>query len=577
MTILVLTRTAQQHGRFGPFLREICSTEGLDVEVINLDALGPDELQTQLATAEVIITAHASLWLTEIELIMDRVREGTGLVAVRPPRPLLRALGLKPLDRQAPAGYLHRTTEAAGGYGLPADAVQLPVPTDRVAFDPGSTEVIAEAFDQRDAVDGGAPAVLRTQVGKGKVIVSTYDLAAAVVRLRHGDPDRIGARSYGAVPYRQMDLIVDAVDPACWHHPQADVHGQLLAAAITEVSPTPVARWWYYPDAATTTVIIQDSDDDWSTREQFDQLLASADEFDFDLTIYLMLGDRPTVLEPADIARLRARGHSFGIHHDAVGTNWEEGDDQELTLPGIVAKDLATFAELYGGTPKANRNHCLVWAGWADLARVYAEHGVRMEFNAQGTNEAWTGYLFGSARPMRHIDTDGTIIDVFQQPTQVYDDATLVATLGEGAAEEAARAITHLEHCRTETFQPLSMQSHAVSFATYSATFFRTIWAHAHDTGIDIWSAEQWAAETDARDRSTIRTEQDGIHVVAYGTQGPRTLMIPSTRRTLVRVDGRLVDPFLRRVHGSDFAFVTLVATPEGVAHSIQIVQSSAD
>lgn len=558
MTVGLLLRSGSATGLFGRYLGEVCRSQGLaDVELIELDAIEPDGLAAELERFDRILVARCPLWQAEIEAILGRVHRGAGLVAVRPSRRLALSLGLVPLDRQQPPGYL---TE------LPEGPIQVPVPTDR--FAPGELTVRHEVSAVRED-EGETPGVLQGTYGEGTVAVITYDLAEAVVRLRQGDPDRIGTRANGVLPYRQMDLTVDAIDPACWQLPQADLHAELLIRLLTAAAPTPLPRWWFYPDPDTSTVVIQDSDDDWSSRDEFEALLDAAAEHDVRLTCYLMLGERETVLTVDDVDRLRRSGHSFGIHHDAVGVGWDEAEDSELTLERIVRTDIATFRDRIGSTPVANRNHCLIWKGWADLARVYAELGVRMDLNAQGTSEAWTGYLFGSARPARYVDLDGSVIDVFQQPTQVFDDTSVIERLGGDHEREAAAVADHLRHCRDVTFQPLSMQSHPVSFASYSGPFFTRVWRHARDLGVPIWSAEEWARDTDARDRSTMITGPDGWTVRAYGTAVPgstsgRTLMLPVPPGRTVLVDGEPAPVTRRIVAGIDYALLWLEADEAG-------------
>ncbi len=570
MTTALLTRTSAATGRFGAYLAEILRSEGLvDLERIDLDALPPEGLAEALDRFDSIVVSRCPLWRSEIDLLLARAEAGAGLVLVRPSRLLARALGLRPLDRQAPAGLLVPAADAPAELGLGAEPTQLPVPVER--FEPdgwaGATTLAAAAGDGPEA-----PALIRGPYGTGSVAVITYDLAEAVARLRQGDPGRIGTRANGVLPYRQMDLTADGIDRDRWHLPQADRHGELLAGLVTAVTPTPVPRWWYYPEPETTSVVIQDSDDDWSTREQFEAILAAAEEQDVRLTFYLMLGERETVLDADDVRRLRERGHSFGIHHDGVA-GWDDAEDPELTLQRIVRSDIETFRGRFGSTPLVNRNHCLIWQGWAELSRLYAELGVRMELNAQGTGECWTGYQFGSARPLRHVDLDGTVIDVFQQPTQVFDDLSMIDRLGGQPVTEAQAVADHLRRCRDETFEPLSMQSHPVSFAGYSAAFFTAVWAHARELGLPIWSAEDWTLETLARDRSTLETVRPGAWTaLAYG--GPaeaRTLLLPIPADQQILVDGIAVTPIRRTVHGIDHALIRLTAAPTGTRHEITL------
>lgn len=146
------------------------------------------------------------------------------------------------------------------------------------------------------------------------------------------------------------------------------------------------------------TVAVQDSDDDWSTVEEFETFAESAERHGLRTTFYLMMGNKPTALSNDAIAALRNRGHSFGIHHDAL-EHWEEGEDQNLILEEIIRQDVEKFRQQFGQAPLANRNHALVWLGVDELPRLYEELGVRMELNVHGPSDTWLKYLAGGSRP----------------------------------------------------------------------------------------------------------------------------------------------------------------------------------
>ncbi|MEV5967099.1 hypothetical protein AB0L70_35340 [Kribbella sp. NPDC051952] len=573
MTFAVLVRSGGRAGRYGHYLAEICRGEGLvDHEVLDLDTV-TTPLPELLQRFSAIVVSAGGVHRAEADALHNYVSAGGGLVLVQPSRLLAERFGFDPADRTVNPAYVGIDRSHPITAGFDPHPVQTHVTVDLYARVPPGEAVATVWLDA--TTTSPHHAVTRLDVARGQVVVFHYDLPRAVARLRHGDPDRVGSRSLGFLPYRQADLLEGHVDRSCWHLPQAEIHGRLLVNAITAVSTAPVPRWWYYPDAAMTTLVIQDSDDDWSTKEQFDQILASADEFEFHDTFYLMLGNRPTVLTDSDVADLRASGHSFGIHHDAL-EDWAEGEDQELVIEQIVRRDVAEFERRFGRRPLVNRNHCLVWQGYVDLARLWSELGVRMDFNAQGMGDAWLNYTNGSSRPLRYVDLDGTVIDTYQQPTQVFDDLSLVERLGGDPDSEAAAVADHLRSQMQAGHGPLSMQSHPVSFATYSAKFFRAVWRAARALGVQIWSAEEWARHTLARDSSTVRSQSDqrSWTVTARGIHGRSTLMIPvagTDPAPAAVVDGHRVLTHPIVIHGITYLPIPLEASEAGIVHSVTL------
>ena len=68
--------------------------------------------------------------------------------------------------------------------------------------------------------------------------------------------------------------------------------------------------------------------------------------------------------------------------------------------------------------------------GWTESARLQASYGMRMNLgfyhvgpSLQKKSGEWVyGHLTGSGRPMRFIDAQGRILNIYQQLTQLTDE-----------------------------------------------------------------------------------------------------------------------------------------------------------
>lgn len=516
-TISLITGRRGSDGVYGDYLGEILAAEGVAFSAIDLAGPSGTAQLRSLDPSHVIVVAQATLARDEARSIADAVRAGAALVVVRPSLLLQRELGLRSRNTTVRDGRLVGSDADRTTAFLAGEKIQVPTPSEIYAIDALPADVDVHATIGTDDRGGSwHPAVLSFPVGSGRATVISYDLAHAVAMLRHGDPALAGLRSIGADdPYRPTDLLAHIVDPLRWHLPQADMHNALLVNALllARGDPHEGARTWYFDGADVSTVIVQDSDDDWSTREEFTELVESAERHGMHVTFYLMAGTRPTVLDAATVHDLVARGHSFGIHHNAFDESFE-GEEQAVVLDQVIAADMAWFREEYGLDAVANRNHCLVWNGYADLPRTFAAHGVVMEFNAENSAGAWLKYLAGSGRPLRHVDERGELIDVYQQATLVFDDSLVEERLSTDVADEVAQFRETLLAHRDRFFIPLTLQSHPLSFAAYSRAFFEGCWTVATDLGVPTMSATEWARETQRRRATTVVSHSEGRDLV---------------------------------------------------------------
>lgn len=499
--LAILRRSSTRIGRYGEYLVELLRGEGLRPKfVLDLDNPKMTDLAALLETVETVVVSACLLKRQEAKQLARFVKHGGRLVVIRPSTTLRSELGLVVTTRSI-EGFIASGTEHPYARALFGHTIAGLTISDVYQHD-FSTPTVSTYLQTTD----GARVSLAFEFayGAGQVAVFGFDVAWSVAILRQGNPSRAETLSLGTGgPLRPTDLLEGAIPPEYWLAPQADLISGLLVNAIIGSTGDLLPRVWYFPQAVTTTVSVHDSDDDWSTVAEFDCLISSAKEAGILLTFYLMLGHKRTVLTPERVTELRLQGHSFGIHHDGTGPELN-GEDIAFELEDIIRKDIETFREQFGGTPLVNRNHCIIWKGYDDLPRLFAELGLIMEFNYENHVSAWLGYMAGSGRPLKYVSEIGEVIPLYQQSTHVFDDLLVEKRLTTYKNEEVVLFRQFVQRSQFFFHGAIVMQSHPVSFAGYSKGYFEACWKVLRDLEVPALSAEQWALFIKARDQSEI-------------------------------------------------------------------------
>ncbi|MBN2309393.1 MAG: hypothetical protein JXR94_10505 [Candidatus Hydrogenedentes bacterium] len=548
----LVTRSDQPENRYGLFARDILVAEGLTgFGAVDLAA----EPLPDLGAGDLALVTRCVLTRAQCRALLDSATAGAGVVVLQPQQGLAEEIGLRPEYRVLNPGYI-QIRDGYPGSGAPIQA-HLPVPRYAVPEAADGLDVMAEAFGA-DWAGAGWPAVVKARVGKGWIVLFLYDLAEAVARIRFGNPDLAGYATNGRFSWpHTFDLFVDHLDPRVAHLPQADFHGQLLARALTDVAPQPLARLWYYPEAGQRTAGVFQSDGDMSTPEQFESLAAALERRGGTATFYLM---EDTRLSEATVAALRARGHTFAPH-----VNPRERDEElEFAMPEALADETARFRARFGACSPTLQCHCAPWAGYLSIVPAHIANGYRLLFGyIPWPVEFWGKYLCGSGRPMKFFDRDGTGYDCWQQPIMVMDDATLVEKLG-GSPEVAMAEFDAAFDAAVQTSHTATpILSHPVSFCTYSSRVIEHCLDRLHAEDAPIFNGDQWLAFQDRR--AAVRLEQacaaDGtltIHV--SGLEGRLPLMVPLAAggAPAVCVDGAPANAGVLRRLGQEYCVVQL-------------------
>ena len=524
--LLVHARRDPQ-SRYSRYLAEILTVEGL-TGVTHADVEEIDD--RRLADASLVVLPRVALTGGETARLADYVAQGGRLLAVMPDPYLGQRFGLTPAYRATAvgAGYLWIDTTRPATAGLCAEAVQIVTPA--VVWRPAATvETLAHV---RDATDPGlvAPGIVRVAHGRGEAIFVAYDLPHAVSRLRQGDPAYADLSLSGLDHFiRPHELFVHQLPARQQRLPQADVHTALLARLIETLAPRP--RVWYYPEATERSALVMTSDDDWSTIDQFDRLLDGLQQREATCSFYIV---KDTRVSPALMTDWETHGHAFSVH-PAVAGDYGAAPPVDAAQPSFAAamvrENVERHRREFGRPVRTIRNHAIRWLDYVGMARVYADVGARMECNYVSVNPLYVGHLCGTGRAMRLVDTDGTIVDCFQQPTHWTEEALVHPGHGGGAHWQFERAIGEtnriIESAARTFYTPVCLNSHPVSFATYSSPLIEANWDAARAEGMRIVSADRWLEWTEAREQVSIEPRGDGWELLARQPVPAVTVLFP--------------------------------------------------
>ena len=581
MGMLVLTQPGNRANTYGPYTTAVLKAEGfadLDVQPIGQESLA------RLDAYDAVILTPCLPRRAFVDRLVAYVKSGGRLIALRPSRLLALELGLVPTETVSYPAYVRPLPGNSISAGVPHESVQTHMPADNyepLQLTEGTREIARIYVDAE--VETSYSAILHFPLGQGQAVVFGYDLAQAVALIRQGNPVHYGWRTLGfGGPYRPNEFFTNHLDSRRMHLPQADIHAMLLGNAINAIARNPQPRLWYYATPETKSMVVLDSDDDYSPLEAFEALMNAAEAHGGHVTIYLMLGpSKYTIATPERVEGWRARGHSFGIHHNAFDPQYVN-EEQDAVMEEIVRRDTDYFREHYGGeTVIANRNHCLGWKGYVDLPRIYEDVGVVLDTNVLSIHNQWLQYTNGSGHPGKFVDTDGEIIEVFQQLTQAYDDASVKPKLSSDPVGEAKQTRQVMVDKKERYFSPLTMLSHPVSFYTYSSAYQNQCWDYANELGLPIWSAFEWAAFVRARDRAQVSHSawdngSFSCQVSGSSPNGSFTLMVPVQNGETPRasVEGEDVDVTLQDAYGWTYALVPVPISSNGAESRHVVLQT---
>jgi hypothetical protein len=484
--MLIIHDPTAPQSRYSHYLAELLRLEGLvSGQACNLADLN----ESTLTGHDIVILPRTTLDRHQIALLCDYVTLGGKLLALLPDNNLIKALGITPCYQLTPHGQL-----TVGASLIVTEPIDVIGPT-AIWHVPDDATVLAHINQQ--------PAIVCRTIGTGTVLLYAFDVAYCVARLRQGDPQYVDLCAAGLDGiYRPSELFVHQLDPQRAHIPQADLHTALLAHLIMQHAPQP--RIWYYPHAQQTSTMIMTSDDDWSQVAEFEALIAGLARHNAQCTFFLVPQSRVT---PSDVARWQAAGHTFSVHPAlaqdiVVGLATDE--PQVRVIADMLVENIERHYREYAAPVRTIRQHAVRWLGYVEAARVLASHGVALDCNYLAVSP-YLGYVCGSGRAVRFVDEHGQLIDCFQQPTLWTEECLIHPEYVFSFKWDVDHAIAVTDQliavAAQRYYTPVTINSHPVSFATYSQPLIEANWQAAQRHGMPIVSADAWLDWTICRDQ----------------------------------------------------------------------------
>ncbi len=517
----LLVRPSQSENTYGAFAQEILRAEGL-MGFVPVD-LGR-ALLPELQPGDIVLVTRCFLTRQESAGLLEAAAAGVSLAFLQPQLSLVEQAGGRPACRVINPGYLRVSAGFPGGGEVIQTHVPINCVNEPVTGDSWTVPATAITSDKKES---GFSAVAGLEYGRGRIAFFFYDLAEAVARIRFGNPALASYVTLGEKwtwPHAG-DLFAGHLDPDCADLPQADIHGQLLAKVLTDLSAAPLGRFWYYEDGGQRSSAVLESDEDGASPAQIETIASVVEQYHGSDTFYLMRDS--TKMSRAQVDALRARGHTFGPHVNPRG----RPEELYFAVPAAVQEETGEFTERFGAPSRTLQCHCAPWLGYMSQVPQQVRSGYRLLFAYLSVPKRnWARYMCGSGRPMKFFDNDGLLHDCWQQPVTIMDDSTLAEKLGSEPEASLREFETKLQAALQSNHTSFAILSHPTAFCTFSRRVMEGCFSRFAADGVPIYNGDRWCDFLDRR--WAVRLEQgvgrdEHLMYIVSNLSGRLPLMIP--------------------------------------------------
>lgn len=517
---------------FGIYFTEILRAEGVNCfHTTDLFALQSDPL----AKYDVVILAETSLNAAQAEMFSTYVSRGGRLVSMRPVDGLGSVFGLERIEGVFLDGYIKTDPAHPAGAGIDPSSMQIHGESHLYTL--AGAQAVAWLYADRDTATED-PAITVNAFGEGQAVAFAFDLAKSIVLMRQGNPKLIDQDNDGLPGVRTVDKFVGWIDLDRIHIPQADEQQRLFVNILSQLSRRPLPRLWYFPEDK-KSVLIATGDSHMNPANFIEDVLTRVEARGGHFSVYYS----PQIVNDIGRAERVARfwltdnvplvsdvlGREFGSPTPLMVDEWRARGHEIALHPYVDAELEGGWLEYwkeftgrgYAPVTQTVRTHRVLWTGWTESARWQASIGIRMNFDyyhvgpsLQKKNGEWVhGHLTGSGRPMKFIDEQGRILDIYQQLTQLADEHYIPMDVpGWGGwpqftAQEAVEVSKYIldRSVKDGDYCAICGQFHVDPFqlggdpAEKGGIFLEGTLDYAQQLGVPIMTGDEWLAFTDVR------------------------------------------------------------------------------
>jgi hypothetical protein len=412
-----------------------------------------------------------------------------------------------------------------------------------------STAAAHEALAYLFKVDDPSPdsiGIMACCVGEGRLVVYAYDPLRCIMRLRQGEAERANFLPSGQETPRAAFLQPPHPPSDTFWRPTADLHALAFCEIVHRLleRSTPAPTLWHLPQGAPGLVLFS-GDEDGAELEWDETEMSDIEDYGARMNLYIWPAG--TSMTRTRIEEFTARGHTVSVHPFLTDTAGRSPREQLAK----AESEVRLFREKFGWPVRTVRNHSYMWPGYLELPELWERIGIGMDANTtstlRGESNEWGPFAkLNAAMPLRFVREDGTLIDVFAQPTHLNDDLmsglNAAKSLKYAVGEADAVMERLLDDAVRFTHAPVCANFHPSNYVRFSQAPARALLKRANALQLPVWTIERWHVFWRARDSWRMVESQWDSHTLTIRLQGAPceglTLLLPreANEQTLATV-----------------------------------------